>query len=293
MLGVLALCGLPAAAAEDDPVIECRAPVAWRIGIVDAGFDVDRATLRRAVITAAERWNGLGGRRLFVEDRNAGFTINLRYGQRQMVAKEIHGIRSEVERRAGQLDEMRHLLEGLVRDYGVAAERHRRQVAGFNAAAARFETRADAWQRRPGTDKQRRELLADQAALKELQTALASERGRLETRRAEIEGLHAAVNARTDRHNQAIGEANDVMQALPDQARQMGVTHINGPSTQIVLYQVYDAATLHLTLLHELGHALGIRHTEDPASIMYARNNPQTPRDLTETDLRALRGLCG
>lgn len=53
--------------------------------------------------------------------------------------------------------------------------------------------------------------------------------------------------------------------------------------TQTSLYQV---------ILHELGHALGLGHSTDPASVMYPVATPAN-RDLNAGDLEAIQGLYG
>ena len=61
---------------------------------------------------------------------------------------------------------------------------------------------------------------------------------------------------------------------------------------QIFIYEFSSIDDLRLTLAHEFGHALGLKHTQDPQSLMYPRIKVQDAKDfkLTDTDL-ALLGL--
>lgn len=61
---------------------------------------------------------------------------------------------------------------------------------------------------------------------------------------------------------------------------------------QIFIYEFSSIDDLRLTLAHEFGHALGLKHTQDPQSLMYSRIKVQDAKDfrLTDTDL-ALLGL--
>ena len=54
-----------------------------------------------------------------------------------------------------------------------------------------------------------------------------------------------------------------------------------------------DDAALYLTLLHEFGHALGLRHLPYRHAVMYPQRNPDTEGDLTKADVSALTALCG
>ena len=61
---------------------------------------------------------------------------------------------------------------------------------------------------------------------------------------------------------------------------------------QIFIYEFSSIDDLRLTLAHEFGHALGLKHTQDPKSLMYPRIKEQDSKNfkLTDTDL-ALLGL--
>ena len=59
---------------------------------------------------------------------------------------------------------------------------------------------------------------------------------------------------------------------------------------QIFIYEFSSLDDLRLTLAHEFGHALGLKHTQDPKSLMYPRIKEQDAKDfqLTNTDLKLL-----
>ncbi len=59
---------------------------------------------------------------------------------------------------------------------------------------------------------------------------------------------------------------------------------------QIFIYEFSSIDDLRLTLAHEFGHALGLKHTRDPKSLMYPRIKDQDAKDfqLTDTDLKLL-----
>jgi predicted Zn-dependent protease len=63
----------------------------------------------------------------------------------------------------------------------------------------------------------------------------------------------------------------------------------------INIYQFHDESDLELVLAHELGHALGLNHVENPESVMYYLMEKQNLENiqLTTQDLQAIKNVCG
>ena len=63
---------------------------------------------------------------------------------------------------------------------------------------------------------------------------------------------------------------------------------------KINIYQFKNRDELVLVLAHELGHALGIDHVDNPESIMYRQMGEQSVgKGLTDQDLQDFRLVCG
>jgi hypothetical protein len=273
--------------ARDSPG-KCRAPVAWRIGVVDREFGIAPQKLHRMARAAALRWNQLAATVVLIDRPNVRFTINLRYGLRQETAETIKDLHADAAHRKAMLDDLIRVMDKLVHKHNIDSARYAAKVDAFNRTAERFVARRKQRISNPA----RRQLRDEHEVLNKRQTTLDKEKNQLDDARSQIETLRDEIKTRAMRHNNTVAAANRTMKSFPDDARKVGVTHINGPRSKIDLLQYYDDDKMYLTLLHEFGHALGLEHITDPRAIMYPTQNAKTANDLTANDVKALRALC-
>lgn len=287
VLALVALALSSPASAQISPG-KCRAPVAWRIGVVDREFGIAPQKLHRMARAAALRWNHVIGRVVFIDRPNARFTINLRYGLSQETAETIKDLHADAAHRKAMLDDMTSVMDKLVHQHNIDSARYSAKVDAFNRNAERFVARS----KQHLSNRARRQLRDEHDVLDKHQTALNEDKKRLDGTRSQIETLRYEIKTRVMRHNNTVTAANRTLNSLPDDARKIGVTHINGPRSKIDLLQYYDDDKLYATLLHEFGHALGLEHISDPRAIMYSTQHAKTAKDLTANDIKALRKLC-
>ena len=104
-------------------------------------------------------------------------------------------------------------------------------------------------------------------------------------------------NQKTQQLNRDIQKLNQNNKQLVASAHQFNQTfqprlfhkgHFNGK--QIFIYEFSSLNDLRLTLAHEFGHALGLKHTKDPKSLMYPRIKEQDAKNfqLADVDLELL-----
>lgn len=125
---------------------------------------------------------------------------------------------------------------------------------------------------------------AQQQSLRDRQQQLQLKVAQFEQEVRYYQQQNQSFNQQVDQHNQSIQQLNqDIVQAqqrFPAREFHKGVFMGN----KIEIYQFDGRDDLRLTIAHELGHALGLAHHNDPEALMYPMLGEQ---DLQHFRLRA------
>lgn len=268
----------------------CSKPVLYSLGIIDSQFGITREKFLTTTKEAEAIWEKSIGRNLFDYKDDARFKINLIFDDRQEQTLEANYSKEEIENSRAQYDLM-------VTDYKLLASSYERDLQLYNNNVAVFESRLadyNSWVRgindkNGATPKERQKIEEERKNLESEKSILDSQRLALNDRASKLNSLGNAVNnlgrklsITVDIHNQRFGEGREF-----EQGQTIGKKEIN-------IYQFDTIGDLRLVLAHELGHAIGLEHVENPKSLMYYlmdKQNPQNPV-LSQEDILALNDGC-
>ena len=235
----------------------------YRIGEIDPRFNLNEQQLKRMIQQAADIWFLGTSKQYFHYDPNAQLTINLIYDQRQAdsQARQLEITRLEqsksltaLERQKLKqfeldLDVQHRQIEHIKSHYQSNLDSYNQQVQRFNQTV----NQAPAFRQQLQIQKQ------------QLENEQLNVQHQIDTFNLNVVRLNqqvAAINRMNDQLNASVSQFNQHFQA-----KQFDKGVFNG--REINIYQFQNQQDLILTIAHELGHGLGILHSEDPQSLMF------------------------
>ncbi len=237
--------------------LPCTHPVEYSIGAVDPRFGTNASELTSDLAFGAAIWNKAAGKTLFTLVPSGGVKVNLIYDEREESAK----LGLEIAKEQVTTDAMRATVDAEHAQVKSEQDALNAEISAINARGG-------------ATPADRTRITAEQQSL-EL---------RIETLNNDV----ASFNARIRALNAQVAEFNKTAGHLFKEGEYVQ----DASGKRINIFEFVGKNQLERVLAHELGHAVGLDHNDDPDSIMYA-NNESGNLIPTATDVSALKSLCG
>ena len=267
----------------------CEEPIKYSLGQIDSQFAISLEEFKILAAEAEGLWERSTARNLFEYDAAAPFKINLIFDERQMQTIESENLESGLKKLEAE-------QASLIKQFGSFQNAYQKKLADYNAQKSVYEKRLKKynkevayWNEQGGAPADvYADLGKERKKLKELTNSL-------EQQRLEVNSLATKANQIVKKENQVISEYNTDIATYKSKyggSREFEKGVFDGEDINI--YQYKEKDDLRLTLIHELGHALGLNHLENPQAIMYYLMGEQEMENptLTPEDLQELNRVC-
>jgi len=268
---------------------DCSFPLKYRLNNLDSRFEISQEEVLTTIFSAEKIWEDAIGINLFEYNPKGQLKINFVFDERQQINIDTKKAEEKINQSESFLTDTLNQHESLSILYKQKLDSHNAIVINYEQQMDTYNQTVDYWNQRGGASPEVfEELSIKKTELKTIYDQLSTEEKELNTLRSQLNNLADLTNTTVKKHNANIETFND---------RFGGSREFNQGdyfSKTINIYEFETTTDLKLVLAHEMGHALGLDHVDDPYALMYYLMEKQDINNikLSEADIQAFDKKC-
>lgn len=270
----------------------CGSPITYSIGNLDPRFGLTKEKLLGYTQQAEKIWEASINKPLFEYSPTGKLKINFVYDYRQKATDALRKMGIALKDDQSTYDVLKAKYTLLVDSYIQKKAQIDVLIKRYDGEKSAFEKEVNYWNSRGGAPKVTYTLLERKRADLNKQVAVLNQKK--DSLNMLIDTIHSAeivLNQLIVTLNLKVGAYNTVSASTGEEFSE-GVYMNDANGIAIVIFQFNDTDKLMKVLTHELGHALGLGHLDNPKAVMYRLNEGMNDM-LTTDDLTALKKVCG
>lgn len=271
----------------------CAEPLTIRVGGVDERFHITEAEVAELILEVAKTWSTAANSTVIEYDENGEIGVNLVYDKEQRLSDRERQYRD-------RLADEEFSISAHEREYEHMKRQYDREVQQYDRASEEVQKTIDALNRWVSqknnaggfNEQDLEEFEKRKREIDSVKQQLARQESVLKLRAEELNNKVAFLNEKINNKNKLVEEYNRMFTG--EREFTQGQYERNAENRNINVFHFIDKDELRLVLAHEMGHALGINHVDNPQSVMYRlmgnQNRPEI--QLTTEDSEALQNVC-
>ncbi|HEX6983495.1 MAG TPA: matrixin family metalloprotease [Balneolaceae bacterium] len=270
----------------------CVEPLTYRIASIDPRYDIDQKQLTKIMKDVGKLWSTVLNKPLINYNESGEIAIHLVYSDNQYKSRQEQKLSNKIEVKRQQITLLKQQYERLSDLYEKKENRLKKLFENHNQMVQRLNESFVKWRAR-GISENKEHII------REKKRQISNIKYRVDQQYAEIKSLRNRLNQKSKQLNALTTQTNELIKAYNQKFAEIREFHQGryvqrGDLRMIKIFQFNNRKELSLVLAHEIGHALGLDHVENPESIMYYLMSEQNVVDLalSKEDIEALENHC-
>lgn len=274
--------------------IPCSEPLTFQVGEIDERFNISEERMTEVLRNISRAWSEAVGAEVMKYSNDGEIQVNLVYDSEQQITDRELQYRERLSREEQEISRLEAEHQQMTEQFDQKTTDYRHDSADLQQKIDQMNEWVNEQNSAGGFTEDKLDLFKErEAQINRKANELNYRAEQLSVRAKEINRFMDNLNDKIDQKNQLIKEYNNTFSGT--RRFTQGTYQWVGNRRWINVYQFASQRELELVLAHEMGHAIGIEHVDNPQSVMHHLMGSQAGPELqfTDEDILALEKICG